>query len=166
MVYEIWRDDSWNLSGAFATREQALAELRSALERPLGRPSRETATTLVQEVRRLRSAMAEPAIELAGSVEVPERLEPLAQSVMIEALRNALKHADPRWVRVRIERDDGAFVLEVVNDGVPAEARHRSGMGLRLAAVEALQHGGVIEFGRVEAGEWRVRLLVPAEHGG
>jgi hypothetical protein len=34
-------------------------------------------------------------------------------------------------------------------------------MGLRLAAVEALGQGGVVEFGPEVGGEWRVRLVVP-----
>jgi hypothetical protein len=34
-------------------------------------------------------------------------------------------------------------------------------MGLRLAAFEALQHGGVVDFGAPEEGSWRVRLVVP-----
>jgi hypothetical protein len=34
-------------------------------------------------------------------------------------------------------------------------------MGLRLAAVEALGRGGVVEFGPLGDGEWRVRLVVP-----
>jgi hypothetical protein len=32
VVYEIWRADSWNLSGAFTTQEEALAALRAALD--------------------------------------------------------------------------------------------------------------------------------------
>jgi hypothetical protein len=32
VVYEIWRDDSWNLSGAFPTQQEALAALRTALD--------------------------------------------------------------------------------------------------------------------------------------
>jgi hypothetical protein len=38
-------------------------------------------------------------------------------------------------------------------------------MGLRLAAVEALGRGALVEFGREES-EWRVRLVVPVEEGG
>ena len=34
-------------------------------------------------------------------------------------------------------------------------------MGLRLAAFEALQQGGEVEFGLVEGDRWRVRLAVP-----
>jgi hypothetical protein len=36
-------------------------------------------------------------------------------------------------------------------------------MGLRLAALEALQSGGVVEFGEREPGIWQVRLVVPVE---
>ena len=147
--------------------QESLVELRGALQRPLGRSSRVTETTLAEEVKRLARQFDEPAIALAhdSDTDVPAHLEPLAQSVLVEALRNALKHADPTLVRVRVDRSDGAFVLEVVNDGVPDTAKHRSGMGLRLAGVEALQHGGVVEFGRGDPGEWRVRLLVPAQEG-
>jgi hypothetical protein len=34
-------------------------------------------------------------------------------------------------------------------------------MGLRLAAFEALESGGVVEFGPQDADHWRVRLTVP-----
>jgi hypothetical protein len=36
-------------------------------------------------------------------------------------------------------------------------------MGLRLAAFEALEQGGVVEFGPAAEGHWRVRLTVPVE---
>ena len=49
---------------------------------------------------------------------MPPALEPLAQSVLIEAVRNADKHAQPTHVDVRLGRANGAFWLEVVNDGV------------------------------------------------
>jgi len=58
--------------------------------------------------------------------------------------------------------EDGVFVFEVSNDGVSAHRRGGApGMGLRLAALEALQAGGVVEFGERENGHWRVRLAVP-----
>jgi hypothetical protein len=53
--------------------------------------------------------------------------------------------------------------MEVCNDGVGAAARTVSGMGLRLAALEALQVGGLVEFGPREPGTWRLRLAVPHE---
>ena len=144
---------------------EALADLRRAVQRPLGRPSRESSTTLVDEVGLLADEYAEIDVRLVvdEGAAVPAHLEPLAQSVFSEAVRNALKHAAPEAIDVRVRRN-GAFVLEIVNDGVPETARPgQTGMGLRLAAVEALQHGGVVEFGRAEPGQWRVRLLVPVE---
>jgi signal transduction histidine kinase len=146
-----------------ATETQAaLTELREALQRPLGRAPRATGTTLTAEVRRLSHLHPSLGLRLrAGeSGDVPRELEPLAQSVLIEAVRNAAKHATPTHVDVRVGRDDGAFWLEVVNDGV-VNASRRAGMGLRLAALEALHSYGVIEFGERDPGTWQVRLVVP-----
>ena len=66
---------------------------------------------------------------------------------------------------MRLGRANGAFWMEVINDGV-ASARRRPGMGLRLAALEALQLNGVIEFGEREPGIWQVRLVVSDEDDG
>ncbi len=150
-----------------ATETQvALTDLREALQRPLGRSPRATQTTFVAEVERLARVHPDLSVtlEAGGEGDVPPGIEPLAQSVLAEAVRNAHKHANPSRVTVRIGRDDGAFVLEVANDGVVGSGRrHRAGMGLRLAALEALQSGGVVEFGQREPGVWQVRLVVPDE---
>ena len=143
--------------------QAALTDLRSALQRPLGRTPRATQTTLREEVERLARIHPELGLTLDAKYEIPESLEPLAQSVLAEAVRNAHKHARPTRVSVRVERENGAFVLEVANDGVDVR-RQPAGMGLRLAALEALQSGGVVEFGEREPGIWQVRLVVP--HGG
>jgi hypothetical protein len=34
-------------------------------------------------------------------------------------------------------------------------------VGLRIAALEAMQAGGLLEFGEREPGRWQVRLAVP-----
>jgi hypothetical protein len=51
-------------------------------------------------------------------------------------------------------------VLDVRNDVTRGASRGGTGMGLRLAAVEALQRGALVEFGR-DGPEWKVRLVVP-----
>jgi signal transduction histidine kinase len=146
---------------------EALADLRDALERPLAPPSIDTGATLREELTRLGRHYKDLPLELdwEEGVEVPDELEPLAQSVLAEALRNADKHAQPTRVRVHVARSNGAFVLEVRNDGVGRDGAgpgsRGTGMGLRLAAVEALQRGGVVEFGREDGDEWRVRLVLP-----
>jgi two-component sensor histidine kinase len=92
-------------------------------------------------------------------------VEPLAQSVLAEALRNAHKHARPSSVRVHVGQVDRTFVLEVRNDGTPTRGTRGAGMGLRLAAVEALQRGALVEFGP-EGEDWRLRLVVPLGEDG
>jgi signal transduction histidine kinase len=143
--------------------QSALADLRAALKRPLGRAPRQTRTTFAEEVRRLAAAYPELGITLeAGSAgQVPAELEPLAQSVLSEAILNARKHARPSAVSVSARKSERAFELEVLNDGVAARGKRQAGIGLRLAALEALQPGGVLEFGERGPGRWQVRLVVP-----
>jgi len=141
---------------------KALADLRTALRRPLAADARRTSTTLRQELDHLGRRYRELPLAVAWSagVEVPDELEPLAQSLLWEAFRNIHKHAHPGRIDVAVGASEGAFVLEVRNDGVRADSRG-TGMGLRLAAFEALQQGGVVEWGAVDTDGWRVRLVVP-----
>jgi signal transduction histidine kinase len=145
--------------------QKALADLRTALSRPLGRSVARTNTTLAAEVERLRHVHPDLGIDVEDGAEInaPEHLEPLAQSVLTEAIRNAHKHASPTQVRVRAERNKDAFVLEVTNDGVGGAPPCRAGVGLRLAALEALHAGGLLEFGMRGEDRWQVRLVVPGE---
>jgi signal transduction histidine kinase len=141
--------------------QQALSDLRSALERPLAPVAHETGTTLAAELARVVQAPGPPVkVQWPAEVTVPVEFEPLAQSVLAEALRNIAKHAVPTLVQVAVSSDHDTFSLEVRNDGVGPGARG-AGMGLRLAAFEALQHGGVVDFGAPSDGAWRVRLVAP-----
>jgi signal transduction histidine kinase len=150
-----------------AEMQAALTDLRDALARPLAPPSLDSGATLREELARLGRHYKELplALDWQAGVEVPEDVESLAQSVLAEALRNADKHADPTIVRVRVGSADGTFVLEVRNDGAKPGARRTrgTGMGLRLAAAEALGRGALVEFGPegADSSEWRVRLVVP-----
>jgi signal transduction histidine kinase len=148
--------------------ESALGELRDALTRSLGPTAESARTTLRAELERLGRHYKQLPLRVAWAdgVEVPEGLEPLAVSVLTEALRNAEKHARPTEVRIAVGRSDGAFALEVRNDGLIGGPGGKggqgpgSGLGLRLAAYESLQRGGMLEFG-VEGADWRVRLVLP-----
>ena len=141
--------------------QEALSDLRSALERPLAVMPSETGTTLAAELTRVASSPGHRVrIDWPSTITVPPEIEPLAQSVLAEALRNIAKHAAASRIEVKVASDADTFTLEIQNDGVGSGARG-AGMGLRLAAFEALQHGGVVEFGAPEDGRWRVRLVVP-----
>ncbi len=149
--------------------QTALADLRTALGRALRAPTRPTKVTFAEELQRLRALYPGLDIVLRGrSEDVPARLEALAQSVLVEAVRNAHKHARASCVEVSLRCDGGAFVLELRNDGVAARqegaaagARRQGGMGLRLATLEAIQRDGMLEYGEAEPGTWQVRLVVP-----
>ncbi len=144
--------------------QTALGDLRTALQRPLGHSSRPTAVTFAEELERVRGLHPDLDIVLedGATEEVPGSLEALAQSILVEAVRNAGKHADATRVGVSLRNDRGTFVLEVRNDGAHLYTGGRGGVGLRLATLEALQHGGVLEYGESEPGAWQVRLVVPS----
>jgi signal transduction histidine kinase len=142
---------------------EALSDLRRALERPLAPLPPETGTTLAEELERVRRSPGMAVdVDWRGDFSVPSDLEPLAQSVLAEALRNISKHARPSRVEVAVGRDADSFTMEVRNDGVTAGApvAASGGIGLRLAAFEALQHGGKVESGPVGEDGWKVRLVV------
>ncbi|HEY7630884.1 MAG TPA: GAF domain-containing protein [Thermoleophilaceae bacterium] len=142
--------------------KEALADLRTALERTLSPRPRTTGTTLRAELDRLERGYGDVpvTIEWEGEPEVPERVEALSQATLGESLRNAVRHASPTAIDIRVTVSDETFSLEVVNDGVNAPSAG-TGMGLRLASLEALQIGGVVEFGAAEKDRWRTRLVVP-----
>jgi len=149
--------------------QEAIGDLRAALERPLAPVMAETGTTLADELERLRTgagAGAAVPVQVSWPQElvVPGELEALAQSFLAEALRNVAKHARATRIEVELGHDADTFSLQVRNDGVVAGARG-AGMGLRLAAFEALQQGGMVEFGECEHGCWRTRLVVPLADG-
>jgi signal transduction histidine kinase len=139
----------------------ALSDLRDALRQPLRPAPKPTVTTLAAELERLRRQRVDLEIEVDGEIpEVPQALEPLLQSVFAEAMRNVRKHAHARSLVVRVRRREGLLVLEVKNDGVQQSAGP-PGLGLRLAALEAMQAGGLLEFGERDPGLWQLRLTVP-----
>ena len=143
--------------------QAALSDLRALIQRPLGHQSPPTGVTFAEELKRLTGAHPELHIELRrGDPEsVPANLQALSQSVLIEAVRNANKHAAASSVGVTLDQDDGALTLEIRNDGALGRDRAKAGIGLRLATLEALQHGGVLEYGECEPGIWQVRMVAP-----
>ena len=139
---------------------EVLSELRGALGRSIATPEMTTRMTTRQILERIATIREGLAVSWDEHVEVPPEIEPTAQSVLLEAVRNAEKHANPTEIAVTVGMDDDTFVLEVVNDGVSSTARG-TGLGLRLATIEALQHNGIVEFGPIPPNRWHVRLVVP-----
>ncbi len=138
-----------------------VADLRRLLTRPV-ETAPQPGASLRELLERLGERRSELNLEWADGVEVPAEAERLAQSVLAEALRNADRHAEPSEIDVRVSADADTFRLEIENDGTGDGRRTRGGgLGLRLAALEALRYEGLVEFGASGQGRWRVRLVVP-----
>ncbi|HZU59395.1 MAG TPA: GAF domain-containing protein [Solirubrobacteraceae bacterium] len=143
---------------------EAVREVRAAVQRPLSPSPPPAGGTLAETLARLTDEHPDLGLRVQWEpgTRVPARFDGLAQTVLAEAVRNARKHASPTGIDVALAQDGAALVLQVVNDGV-TPAPPRSGMGLRLAALEALHHGALVDFGPEPSGRWRVRLMMPLE---
>ena len=139
-----------------------VADLRHALTRPLDNPERPTKACLGELLERLTERRPELRVEWDDGVEVPADLEPVSQLVLNEALRNVDRHSKPSTIDVRVASDGETFSLSVENDGAgDGRSTRGSGLGLRLAALEALRYEGLVEFGSAGGNRWKVRLVVP-----
>ena len=140
----------------------ALDDLREAMARPLAAtPKVVTSFSLREEVGRLAANSPEVDVGWPDDVDIPAIFEPVTQSVLGEAIRNARRHAAPGRIEVAVRGDADTVELEITNDGVGAAQRGGAGMGLRIAAFEALQHGASLTFGPDGAEHWHVRLVLP-----
>jgi signal transduction histidine kinase len=148
--------------------ERAMHELRDVIERPLAPPDLDdSALTLVQELERINAQPGQTPLDIRWQqgCSVPPQYEPLLQSVLHEALRNADKHAHATTIEVDVRASEEAIHMTVVNDGIIPRDGNKprgTGVGLRLCAMEALRDGGALEFGpRANGVEWRVRVTLP-----
>jgi signal transduction histidine kinase len=141
-----------------------VGDLRRALTRPVATRRGVGKARLAEVLERLRVRRPELRLDWQDGVAVPPDLEPLAQSVLAEALRNADRHSQASEIGVRVSSDGETFTLAVENDGAgDGRASRGGGLGLRLAALEALRYEGLVEFGAAAGDRWRVRLVVPVE---
>lgn len=139
-----------------------VGDLRTALTRPVAATRRPPKASLREVVARMVERRPELKLVWEEGTEVPADLEPLAQSVLAEALRNADRHSAPSEIEVSVSSDAATFTLAIENDGaLDGRSTKGGGLGLRLAALEALRYEGLVEFGAIPGGRWRVRLVVP-----
>jgi signal transduction histidine kinase len=137
-----------------------LGQLRSALgrsvtprERPQSRSFRELADWFSQS--------PDVSLDWEDGLETPGHLDLLSKSALTEGMRNANRHSDGGRVQIRVAGEAGTFSVEVMNDRVATERRRGGGLGLRLLTLEALEHDALVEFGPLEGGRWRFRLVAP-----
>lgn len=130
----------------------------------------------VQE-RGLEGALRELVEDVCGSYDVDchlhigpvdvsdERRATSLYRIAREAVNNALLHARPRSVEVRIFRDGGSIVLEVEDDGAgfPEAGAWTEGLGLRIMRDRAGLVGGELTIDTDDGRGTRVRCVLPEE---
>jgi PAS domain S-box-containing protein len=85
-----------------------------------------------------------------------------------EAVHNAVHHAEPTQIAIRLRPADGGYELAVADDGIGlpeavAETDDLSGIGLHLMRYRAERVGGAFTIEAREGGGTVVRCTLPAE---
>ena len=92
----------------------------------------------------------------------PEQAEHVLRIVR-EAAANVSRHAQASEARIRLRRDDGSFVLEVVDDGRGIEPQRKGGgLGLAHIHARATKLKGRAEIARGSVGGTRLTIRFPA----
>jgi signal transduction histidine kinase len=161
--------------------------------RPQVQTMEQTATATMHEMQALLLELRPVALEDAGltpaleelcqayrerlGVAVDAELEPVQLAppaehavlrVVQEALANAVKHAQPNRIRLRLhqQEQDGQVAVTVSDDGAgfdPAEAEERHGMGLGLMRERVAELGGTLQLDSTPGEGTSVRILLPKD---
>ena len=153
-----------------ATGKQALAEMRRLLgvlrhgdERQLA--PQPTLAELDQLVSSVRAAGTDVTVEVTGEAPaLPAAVELSAYRLVQEALTNAVRHAAPARVVVRIGYTEHELGVEVADDGAGAGAPPSpagGGHGLLAMRERVALVGGTLEAGPGDGRGWRVRARLP-----
>jgi signal transduction histidine kinase len=98
--------------------------------------------------------------------ELPAAVEVAAYRIAVEALTNAVRHADAAACRVELEAHAGSTLRVLVTDdgrGLPAELV--SGVGLESIRARAEELGGTLQLGAASGGGTTVEAWLPIGNG-
>jgi signal transduction histidine kinase len=102
-------------------------------------------------------------LQVEGNGRLPAPVEEGLYRIAVEALNNALKHAQAHCISVALYLEPGAVRLEVVDDGTgfdPNEALRSGGMGLQGMFERAEQMGGQLTLDTKPGQGTQVRVAV------
>ncbi|HEV8652061.1 MAG TPA: sensor histidine kinase [Actinomycetes bacterium] len=98
----------------------------------------------------------------------PVELVPPAEHAVLrvvqEALVNAVKHAQPTRITLRLHHQDGQVAVAVTDDGAgfdPARATERHGLGLGLMRERVAELGGTFQLDSTPGQGTSVRVVLP-----
>jgi signal transduction histidine kinase len=157
--------------------------------RPEAEAMEQTATATMQEMQALLLELRPVALADAGLIPAleelcgayrerlgvtidadlePVQLTPAVEHAVLrmvqEALANAVKHAQPDRIRLRLHHQDGQVALTVTDDGAgfdPSLAEQRHGMGLGLMRQRVAELGGTLQLESTPGQGTSVRILLP-----
>jgi len=156
-----------------STSAEALGELRTALKGlrnddvPL-RPAGAGLAELDDLIAGVKGAGLTVELDMAaGIAAVPAAIGHAGYRIVQEGLTNVLRHSTAKHARVRIGEDDGALLIEVLDNG-PARRVTGGGIvggghGLLGMRERAAALGGSCEAGGAPGGGWRVRARIPID---
>jgi signal transduction histidine kinase len=101
-----------------------------------------------------------------GVDDLPAAVEVAAYRIASEALANVARHASARSCTVSLDREDGALVVRVADDGVGIAADAAAGVGLVSLRERAAELGGRCEVSCPPEGGTVVRAVLPADGKG
>jgi signal transduction histidine kinase len=158
-----------------STSAEALGELRTALkglrsDESEGVPLRPTGAGLADLddlVAGVKGAGLTVELDMAAAIEaVPPAIGHAGYRIVQEGLTNVLRHSTAQHARVRIGQDEGALLVEVLDNGrTRAATSTGGGHGLLGMRERAAALGGSCEAGQVPGGGWRVRARIPIDEG-
>jgi signal transduction histidine kinase len=156
-----------------STSAEALGELRAALkglrsddgEGVLLRPPGAGLADLDDLIAGVEGAGLAIELEMAvAPATIPPAIGHAGYRIVQESLTNVLRHSAAKQARVRIGREDGTLLVEILDDGqTRAAAGTGDGHGLLGMRERAAALGGSCEAGRVPGGGWRVRARIPID---
>ncbi len=162
-----------------STSAEALGELRAALKGlrsddsdgvPL-RPAGAGLADLGDLIAGVKGAGLNVELDMAPATgAVPPAVGHAGYRIVQEGLTNVLRHSTAKHARVRISQDEGALLVEVLDNGqaraVTGTGRAGivgGGHGLLGMRERAAALGGSCEAGRAPGGGWRVRARIPID---
>jgi signal transduction histidine kinase len=113
-------------------------------------------------VEEARAAGARITLDRSGeAVDVPAMIEHAAYRTLQEGITNALRHAQGGAIRAAVRFEDGAMVVEVVNEPGRGQDGATGGQGLYGLAERVRLAGGVLYHGAEPGGGFRVAATLP-----
>ena len=173
-------DTARNLAGAGRAEESdrvlrqarddvaaALADVRRLVHdlRPPALDDLGLTAAVRQQAERVLPPSVDAVVTAVDDGDLPAAVEVAAYRIASEALANVARHARASRVDVRLEREDGALVVTVADDGVGIPPGAPAGVGLVSLRERAAELGGSCTVECPAGGGTVVRAVLPASGG-